>query len=492
MTRLRPESSGARWNTQAGQSLVVTAFAMTALLGMLGFGIDFGYLRYSKRQLQSLADAAAIAAALQIPTCGASPGCSSLTTAAETSLEENGVSATHLSTNSNCSNTAGAGATIIVVNNPPSCLAKGTTFPTNDPNNGNNNFAEVMVFQNEPTFFSRIFGVNSMQMAARAEAETSSGSNCEYALDPSANGAITLILGVVANQCGVVDESSSGSAFSCLFGSFQAPYIGVHGGDGIPLCLFPGATPKTRINDPTPTDPLQYLQADLKSEAPGTATSNCPTGAGSGSGSLLNGTYTGAKAAISITNHTVTLNPGTYCGGITIGVGAHVTFNSGIYTITSTTSTGASVPGGLSIDAGTTVTGNGVGFYNYGPNGGVNFLCSSCTAGGVTLTAPNSSNCGSCGAAWQGMLFYQDPGDTAQSTVVGSASFNTTPTGTSYFPSATVLYAFDATVNYNILVAKDITLGLTWSGNNIDTKFFNNYTELNNGSPIKGGAAVVE
>jgi hypothetical protein len=467
-------------NPQAGQSLVLTAFAMTALLGMLGFGIDFGYMRYSKRQLQSLADAAAVAAALQIPTCGASPGCSSLTTAAETAVQtDNGVS--NVSTSTNCTNTPGVGNTIIVVNNPPSCLPQGSTFPTDDPNNGNNNFAEALVFQNQPTFFARVFGVNSVQMMARAEAQSGNGSNCIYALDPTGSGAISLVLGAVTDACGVVDESSSGSAFSCLLGVFDAPYIGVHGGDGFPFCLFSNA-PKTHINDPTPTDPLAYLQATLESQAPSTsACGNAPAG------TLTMGAYTGSMGPINVTGH-VTLNAGTYCGGITVSPGANLIFSSGIYTLTSQSSTN----GGMKIFAGATVTGNGVGFYNYGPNGAIQFLCTGCLAGNVVLTAPNSSNCGSCGSAWQGMLFFQDPGDTAQATVVGSSTYNTKPTGTSYFPNAAVLYAFDIMVNYNILVAKDITMGLAWNGNNMNTSFYNNYGELANGSPIKGGATLVE
>lgn len=471
-------------NPEAGQSLVLMAFVMTALLAMLGFGIDFGYLRYSKRQLQSLADSAAVAAALQIPTCGTSPGCSSLTTAAETALAvDNGLGASNVTTSTNCTNTPTGGETIIVVNNPPSCLPKGTTFPTDDPNNGNNNFAEVLVFQNEPTFFAKIFGVNSMPMAARAEAETSSGSNCMYALDPSSSGAITAILSALNNACGVVDESSSSTAFFCLsIFPFDAPYIGVHGND-IAFCPFGEASPKTEATNPSPGDPLAYLQASLKSEAPATS-GNCGTNTNP---NPPPGTYTGSSVAINVSGR-VTLNPGTYCGGITVSPGANLTFNSGIYTLTSTSGSN----GGLAVYAGTNVTGNGVGFYNYGPNGAIRFLCSSCTAGNVVLTAPNSSNCGSCGSAWQGMLFYQDPGDTASSTVVGSLTYNTKPTGTSYFPNATVTYAFDISVNYNILVAKDITLGLAWNGINIDTNFYNNYTELTNGSPIKGGAAVVE
>jgi hypothetical protein len=132
-----------------------------------------------------------------------------------------------------------------------------------------------------------------------------------------------------------------------------------------------------------------------------------------------------------------------------------------------------------------------VGFYNYGPYGGVDFIASSVTLGGVTLTAPNNSNCAACGSAWQGILFYQDPGDTASSIVIGSASFNTKLTGTSYFPNANITYALDLQVNYNDVVAKSVLLGATLQGVTVNTNFYNNYAELSNGNPIKSSTAVM-
>jgi hypothetical protein len=53
------------------------------------------------------------------------------------------------------------GATV-AVNNPPQS--------SSDPNNGNSNFVEVVITQNEPTFFARILGINSASLSARAEA----------------------------------------------------------------------------------------------------------------------------------------------------------------------------------------------------------------------------------------------------------------------------------------------------------------------------------
>jgi len=460
-----------KYRRDRGQALVVVAFAMVALLGFVGLGIDLGYLRYTRRQLQVLADAAALAGAQQLTACTAN-NCTPVQKAAQNALTENGFTGSTLETQ--CA--SGSGGLLLTVNNPPCYLGS----KTSDPHYGDNHYVEVVVSKQTPTYFSRIFGVNSETLTARAEATLPGGGSCLFALSPSGT-AITLILGDFTSSCGVVDESAEGGGFLsgalvCLIGIFDAPYIGVVGGDTFICATGGGASPTTNIHTPNPADPLAYLQPGLASGAPSPST--CGTSTSS--------PYTGHNGPLTI-NSTATLNPGTYCGGLTISPGANVTMNPGIYTLTSTSGSN----GGLSIDAGTTVTGNGVGFYNYGPNGGVNFLFSSLTAGNVTLTAPNSTNCSGCASAWQGILFYQDPQDTAASIVVGAASWNTRLTGASYFPNASIIFALDLMVNYDIVVAKNVTLGFAYDNVQVSTNFYNNYSELASGTPIKSSIAVL-
>ena len=456
--------------TDSGQSVVVVAISMVALLGFLGLGMDLGYLRLVKRQTQMLADAAAVAGATELNQCS-TLDCSAMTTAAQDAIQENLNKTPSLYTA--CATTSGN--LTVTVNNPPCAMGS----KTSDPNYHNNNYVEAVVTQTVPTYFARILGVTSEKVTARAEATLPGGGSCMFTTGTS-GADITLALALTfTSGCGWVDESSSSNAFTGVLGFYDVPYLGVVGGNSCFLC-FPvggGASATTGITMPSPADPLSYLQPTLDSEAPS------PASCGSGSGRLR----TGSPSQLNITSTGYTLNPGTYCGGIVIGPGATVTLNSGIYTLTSTSGSN----GGLSIDALTTVTGNGVGFYNYGPNGGINFNFPSATAGAVTLTAPNATNCGSCGSAWQGILFYQDPGDTASSYVVGSAFWNTKLTGTSYFPTASITYALDATVNYNEVVAKSVTMGVTISGQNVVTNFNNNFSELANGNPIKTSVAVL-
>jgi hypothetical protein len=462
----------AKRSSDAGQTIAVVTLSMVVLLGFMGLGIDLGYMRHLKRQLQMAADAAAIAGASELSYCTATP-CSTLTTAAQDAVTENGLSGSSLVTNSGtCVGTSGL---TITVNNGPLCLGSKAA----DPNYQNRAYVEVEVSQVQPLMFAKILGISQATVAARAEASLPGGGTCLWTTTGSGTTGINLVLAIsFASGCGWEDDTNFNGALAL----YDVPYLRYAGSNDCFICIPLGASP-TKISTPNPSDPLAYLQPSLDAEAPS------PTSCGTSTASP----YTGASTVVNIngTNSSAAkpavFNSGTYCAGINIQPGGYATFNSGIYTLTS--SKGA---GGLSVDATTTVTGNGVGFYNYGPSGGVNFLFSSATAGGVTLTAPNSSNCGSCGAAWQGILFYQDPGDTATSYVVGSAFWNTKLTGTDYFPNADITYALDATVDYSDVVAKGVTLGVTIDGESVAGNTNTpNYSSLANGNPIKGTGAVL-
>jgi hypothetical protein len=345
-----------------------------------------------------------------------------------------------------------------MVNNPTCAL--GAT----DPNSGNINYVEVEVSQTMQTYFGGLVGWNNVPLMARAEAARAGGSSCIFALDPTGT-AITVGVAVVSANCGIVDESSSASALYCpLLGSLTATQINVVGGvsGGLGLCAM-SPSPNTGVTVPTPADPLSYLPKPTV-PACGTSTSS---------------PYHGATNALTI-NGTATLYPdAAYCGGITLGLGANVTFSPGTYVLTS--SHGA---GGLSINLGATAYGTGVTFYNYGPTGGVTFGLPLILVGNVSLSAPTSGT-------YEGILFFQDPGNTSSATILGTTSLNTVLNGAYYFPAATVNFGVSGTSNYNILVAKDInflaSLGLT----TLQSTFAANYNALVDGSPVAGTGSVL-
>ncbi|MGA7622796.1 MAG: pilus assembly protein TadG-related protein, partial [Candidatus Acidiferrales bacterium] len=72
-----------RRDREAGQSLVLVGVGMVVLIGVLGLAIDFGYYRYVRRELQTAADAAALAGAMDLSYLD-------VTTAAQSASSENG------------------------------------------------------------------------------------------------------------------------------------------------------------------------------------------------------------------------------------------------------------------------------------------------------------------------------------------------------------------------------------------------------------------
>jgi hypothetical protein len=320
-----------------------------------------------------------------------------------------------------------------------------------------------------PTYFVRLVGYSTVQLTARAESVRTSNPNCIYALDQTSANAITVaVLASLTATCGVVDESNSSGAFGCaLFASVSVPNLKITGGLQNLLCTVSPAA-RTNVPAPNPADPLSTL--------PKPAVLSC--------GASVISPYHGSANPLIIVGTAVLYPDAAYCGGITIGPLANVTFMPGTYVIRSGGLLG--MQGGMSFDLLSNVTGNGVTFYNYGPYGGINFLASSVTLGHVVLTAPTSGT-------YAGMLFFQDPGDTAAAVILSSSSLNTTLTGTYYFPTAMLTCAASGSATYNIIVAKDITFAaLTFPlGTFGSTSLTNNYSSLANGSPLAGGGSAL-
>ena len=467
--RYLTELFGRLLGSENGSAAVMVAVSLIAVLGMMGFAIDVGQLRLAKQRLQMAADASALAAALELADCGNTPSCSSLKTAAQSALTENNFTGSTLLTNCATSSTT---VLTVTVNNGPCALGAA------NPHNGNANYVEIVVSQPQPTYFAGVLGITSVLIKTRAEAARTGGTNCMFALDPTGSGAISVdFLAAVSAPCGIVDESNSNSALQCgLFAAISASQIGVFGGVSTFLCSV-SPTPRTHITMPNPADPLAYL--------PKPAVPSCGTSHGASA------SHHGSDAALVISTTTTLYSDNAYCGGITIGSGANVTFDTtygSTFALTSRNGATTTLPGGLQVDFGATVTGNGVTFYNFGPSGSIKFDWASFTLGGVNLTAPATG-------IYSGVLFFQDPGNSSSAQIVGSAAWNVKLQGTYYFPAATVNFTFDGPVQYNILDAKDIHfmfLTLANGDTHGSSVFSNDYSSLANGSPVHGSGAVLE
>ncbi len=270
------------------------------LLAFAGLAVDVGQFWSARRQMQTAADAAALAGAMALRR-SLSPSA-----AADAVTTTNGF-------------TDGTNNVTVTVNNPP---ASGVYA-------GNANYVEVIVSQPQPTYFMRALGYSSIPVATRSVASSVNGPACLYALDPTASGAIT-VAGSSATTltCGAIDDSSASSALNSNGGgTLVASNIGVNGG-------YSGSgftpTPVTGVA-PAP-DPLSYLQP--------------PTvGACDQTSPLTPGNSKGANDVW----------PGTYCGGINIQGNNPVLFHPGVYIVMNGIHVTASKPN---------FSGTGVMFYN--------------------------------------------------------------------------------------------------------------------------------
>jgi hypothetical protein len=346
---------------EAGQALVLTAAALVVLLGFVGLGVDMGAARYERRLQQTAADAAAIAGATNLTYGGVQSGAQNASAANGFTDNTGGGACAGPPANQ------GVGQVTVTVCNGPST----------GPHAGNVNYVEAFVTSGQPTYFMKIFGVNSETITARAVATNYSGAtngtnnyNCLTTLGPPSssiegvniNGNATLN----APTCGIADNgnyNTKGNALNVNAGSFGVSGSANVSGPGGKVTCTSGQSNCPQYGTPAVPNPLASLAPPCSPCTGGTALS-------------INSSYTvtsGTYSSISITgNGTVTFSPGTY-----IINGA----------------------GGFSCSGTPTITGTGVFFYFTGQ---ATYNCQGNDT--ANLTAPSSGT-------YQGILLYQDPMD---------------------------------------------------------------------------------
>jgi len=235
---------------ESGSILAIVAICLPILMGFAGLAMDVGLLFRAKRNLQIVADSAAVAASLDYLYNNSA---SSAQSAAFASAATNGI-------------VNATGGPHIAVNTPPA----------SGPNAGVAGFIEVIITEPSPTVFLGMVSSHpgSVTIAARAVAGSPGPSaDCVYVLDPTASGAMTLqgSFNVSANHCGVVVDSNSSDAlqFTGSGGTLIAGSVSVVGGDGGAI----GDSTPTPITASSPvSDPLEN---SYPSPANGVANSEC-------------------------------------------------------------------------------------------------------------------------------------------------------------------------------------------------------------------------
>jgi Flp pilus assembly protein TadG len=304
-------SKTAKRSSRAGQSMILLAICVVAMLGFLGLVLDGGRIYFEKRRLQAAADAGAFAAAQELRRGFHDADYLRTSTVNDTDL--NGY---------NDDNST------ITLNNPPSSGAYST----------NSLFAEVTINRVVPTLFMRIMGVTSSTVAARSVAGLIPDPFfCVYALDPTIDGGFTNngTASFVVN-CGIMVNSGSSAAFRGLGTNActSAKYIGITGGEDIDCSDARQTEPDTGI--PSVIDPLNHLIEPDLAAIPVTTQYN----------DVINGV------------NTIVYPPGVHAGNHHISGSDVVLFLPGLHVFNN----------GLTISGGT-VSGTGVTFFLPNPTG---------------------------------------------------------------------------------------------------------------------------
>jgi Flp pilus assembly protein TadG len=429
---------GGSRRSRSGKTLVTFVIALPVLLGMTGLVLDSGLLMATQRTAQNAADAAALAAAMDLYR-----GTSSTTARA---------TATTFVQNYN-----GLSGATVTVNIPPSSGAY----------NGTSGFVEAIVSLPYTTSFIQALGVNSSQtVSARAVAGyepiasgqgaivlrtdaqpgiTLNGNNTRLIV----NGGITVnSLGGGVDQYGnTVSSSLGGYAFRTQT-SVQSPAsvaaVAIQVAGGIDTLDNYRVYDNTFPNFYDPSNPDRPVFANLQTAAPdplqSLATPSTSNGVVNTYPQYLGNGQWGTAASPQIVqignSDTVTFSPGIY-QYIKI-TGGTATFNPGIYVVGAGTGIGQR---GFAVNGGT-VNGSGVMIYNTGSDyqadgtpdssdgntlgtSSASFGAISVNGGTVNLSPPPT------GGTFAGILFYQRRWN-AQDASVGGNSNSVNLSGTIY------------------------------------------------------------
>lgn len=329
--------------------------------------------------------------------------------------------------------------------------------PTSGSYAGNATAIQATVTQNVHTAFLVFLGMNTASPGAMAVAKSSSPPSCLYVMNTSTtsyplslqsnSSSLSLACGIYLDSTSKSIQVTNGSSIS-VTNSNSILVQGTAGGASLAGSVSPSPT----YNSANQNDPLSSLTSP--------AFSSC-THNNMVVGSWLTGwlfpTYQ-------------TLNPGTYCGGLTTYY-SHITLNPGLYIFT----------GGADL-TNSTFSGTGVTFYatQGGGWGYSNFIMQNVT---FSVSAPTSTS----GGGVTGIVFFGDRGWTGHgsqgvqitgSTISGDGIWYVLNTGMSLNTSSIT------GTNYTGIVTDNLAL----SQSSV-TAPIPNYTSLSGGSPYAGGGS---
>lgn len=460
----RPQS-----RRRQGKTLVMTFLLLPVMLGMVGLTIDGGLLMAAQRQAQTAADAAALAAVMEMYRGNTNQ--STIVTTANSFLTANGLTGVSLTLNAGGTN---------ALNMPPQDPGN-----SGSPYRNQANYAEAIVTQPVSTWFIQVLGMNRTQhVSARAVAgyEPVAAGEGAIVLDPTAtpgisvsgNGTRLIVNGSIVVNSGGAGLDQYGSSVPVSQGAGNQPALTTSGSPTpAPIVardvqVVGGVDSLTTIDnirafdanfnsgnyfyDPSNTDRPLFARSGVQSDP----LENAATPVGTGS----------VLPDPKLSTGTTTLNPGIY-QSITISNNADVTFNPGIYVVGANNNSG----GGdrLSITGGTVRVGaasggiSGVLFYNAAntystnpsadngttaPTGNPKFGDIKINGGTGTLTPYQNAN--NANDTLNGILLYQSRWNTTSANIAGGSQLSLN--GTIYAKRATFQLAGGGTYNAQFVV----------------------------------------
>lgn len=347
------------WRRTDGAVLAYTAILLPIFISFIALGLDIAVWHLDKRRTQTIADTAAWAAGIERDRYIGSEVLS------EAEIDELAVTSANQAATRNGLQT---GTDTLTINIPP----------ISGPFTGNDLAIETIVTRPLPVFLSFLVTEGDKTAASRAVVTNiTTDLACVFALNDVQDGTITLNgNSVVRLNCGVFSNSEGEFGIEengtpCLW----ATTIEVVGG------ASPGCYNDAAGMAMEPTEGASH-RADPLSNLPEPEVGGCDF--------TSQVSFSGQNGG--------TLNPGVYCGGLSINTSQPVTFNPGTYIFNS---------GNISINGNANVSGAGVTIFfadagasttRITVNGGAN----------VDLSAPTSGT-------YQGILFFESrdaPGGT--------------------------------------------------------------------------------
>lgn len=391
MRRSRAQLSARRWgaiqrlvNDSRGGVALLFALGLPVVAGAAAFGVETGYVYFDQYRLQNTADNAAYAAALDARAGGTQQTMSAA--ALEAALANGFVN----------------GVDTITLNTPP----------TSGPNQ-RAGFVEVLLTRNEPRYFTKIFTEQPQLVHGRAVATSVNDANaCILALDKGASRAVefsgssTVTLGgcnVMANSIAADAVYSQGATSVNVPCIMAAGDVSINAGVHLTAC----AAPLTQLQPVS--DPFRNLPEP-------------------------------AVAGACMNENAAVLQPGRYCGGLSLK--GTTALAPGVYIIDG---------GMLKSNGNANVSGSGVTFF-LANSASVSFNGNSV----LNLSAPISG-------AYSGMLFFGARSNSPSADVLINGTSGSTLTGAIYFPAQPIAYQgnMQGTNGCTQVVAKTIT----WTGN---------------------------